>query len=190
MNVFKYKHVASLLLIASSVRAAEQRPTNCVGDRIVAGEQLSINEAICSLSWAYGINSDGVGGLWQGDSLIDTYATGVSEIVINDDSEDGSEAYVSMFDEDSNILWDLSCTEQAGNTTAKLIIQDGNHVVKFTKGIRIYSVEDGVVTNLHENCILYENIASADVAITATAPAPAPAPAPVSYTHLRAHETG
>ena len=145
-------------------------------------DHLINGEAICDGPWKLGINDHHQFGLWRDEiGLYELFATGAHKVQVAE-SEDGTESYLTVYGmTDDDIVWEVGCVDQSPNTTAKLIVMNATHVVRFAEEERLWSYMEDGSDNLDSRCIVINNsnTPSPDDAPTAS-PVEAPTTSPVA----------
>ena len=121
-------------------------------------DHLVVDEAICDGPWKLGINEHHQFGLWRDEiGLYELFATGAHKIQVAE-SEDGTESYLTVYGmTDDDIVWEVGCVDQSPNTTAKLIVMNATHVVRFAEEERLWSYMEDGSDNLDSRCIVINN---------------------------------
>mmetsp|Transcript_24655 Transcript_24655/g.53740 ORF Transcript_24655/g.53740 Transcript_24655/m.53740 type:complete len:293 (+) Transcript_24655:182-1060(+) len=152
---------AALIISASafsSVFADMSGEPDCIGStRLTATDaepSIGKNRAICDEPYKLGISHDGVFALWKDGAVLEEYATGADTLEVTD-NWDGTESFVSVYDDDEQLIWSVGCVDQPENTTAKLIVHNATTVVRFTKENRLWTVEDDGENSLDDRCGLF-----------------------------------
>ena len=122
-------------------------------------DHLVVDEAICDGPWKLGINEHHQFGLWRDEiGLYELFATGAHKVQVAE-SEEGTESYLTVYGKtDDDIVWEVGCVDQSPNTTAKLIVTNATHVVRFAEEERLWSyLEDGSDNLDSGRCIVINN---------------------------------
>ena len=121
-------------------------------------DHLMNGEAICDGPWKLGINDHHQFGLWRDEiGLYELFATGAHKVQVAE-SEDGTESYLTVYGmTDDDIVWEVGCVDQSPNTTAKLIVMNATHVVRFAEEERLWSYMEDGSDNLDSRCIVINN---------------------------------
>ena len=74
--------------------------------RLVANDNpyLTKNRAICDGPWRLGINKNGVFALWNDGNIFQEFATDADILEVSD-TDDGKEAFASVYDAEGQIIW-------------------------------------------------------------------------------------
>mmetsp|Transcript_17369 Transcript_17369/g.34851 ORF Transcript_17369/g.34851 Transcript_17369/m.34851 type:complete len:378 (+) Transcript_17369:140-1273(+) len=135
-----------LALIATSSGVAKaattestppQPPSNCIGTSLIPAadrDTLHINGSICRDNLRLGINADGVYGVWDGDELVQKFATRVSKLTLSE-TKDGESVDITAYKKRDEAVWHLSCEGLSGQGETKLTVHDDNsNIVRLKQG--------------------------------------------------------
>jgi len=154
--------VVALCVIATTANASNEPSCKGILKRLNSGmpsnDHLVTGEAICDGPWKLGISNGLQFGLWKdGFGLYELFATGAEKVEVSE-SDDGTKSFLTVYGmTDDDIVWEVGCVDQSPNTTAKLIIMDATHVVRFAEEERLWSYEQDGSDNLDSRCIVIDN---------------------------------
>ena len=91
----------------SSVSAGDERPNKCRGSTMKHKDLLRPNQAICRDGYRFGINHDGMFGLWDGHELIRSYVDdkGPARWLEVWEGNNGRRTYLTLYDRDDKVIW-------------------------------------------------------------------------------------
>lgn len=138
----------ALLVTRSGVVVAEtaardtstQPPSTCIGTSLIPAtdrDTLKTDDSICRDDAKLGINADGIYGVWEGDELVQKFATGVYKLKLSE-TVNGQNVDIKAYKKKGEMepAWHLSCVGLSGQGETKLTVHDdnSNNIVRLKQG--------------------------------------------------------
>ena len=113
-------------------------PQNCMSSKLSPAtdhDTLLQDQAICRGDGIVrlGVSADGVYGVWNGDEMVQKFATNVYKLKLGESNKSGEKvdliAYKRKGENDSDVAWKLECHGLSGQGETKLTVHDDNNTI-------------------------------------------------------------